>query len=64
MLGSSFLPADAGDPAQKKPSSAVGKATYLVDPVNGDDANPAGNPWKTFGRLNAVKLAPGDTVGV
>jgi len=38
------------------------KATYLVDTVNGDDANPAGKPWKTFGRLNAVKLAPGDTV--
>lgn len=35
---------------------------YVVDPLHGDDANPAGKPWKTFGRLNAVKLAPGDTV--
>ncbi len=36
--------------------------TYQIDPVAGDDANPAGKPWKTYGRLNAVKLEPGDTV--
>ncbi len=36
--------------------------TYRVDPVAGDDANPPGQPWKTFGRLNAVTLMPGDTV--
>jgi len=41
---------------------AVGRMTYHVDPVAGDDANPPGKPWKTFGRLNAVKLAPGDRV--
>ncbi len=35
---------------------------YFVDPVHGDDASPAGGRWKTFGRLNAVKLGPGDTV--
>lgn len=40
----------------------AGSQTYWVDPVAGNDANPPGQPWKTFGRLNAVKLAPGDTV--
>ncbi len=44
------------------PAPAVGGMTYRVDPVGGDDANPPGEPWKTYGRLNAVKLAPGDTV--
>lgn len=36
--------------------------TYAIDPVKGDDANPAGKAWRTFAKLNAVKLAPGDTV--
>ena len=39
-------------------------ATYLVDPVHGNDANPAGQPWKTFGKLNAIQLVPGDMVVV
>jgi hypothetical protein len=39
-----------------------GDWTYLVDPAKGDDANPAGKPWKTFGKLNSIKLAPGDKV--
>jgi Right handed beta helix region len=41
---------------------AAGSMTYLVDPVAGDDANPAGKPWKTFGRLNSIRLVAGDTV--
>jgi hypothetical protein len=41
---------------------ARAQGQYLIDPVQGDDANPAGKPWKTFGRLNTVKLVPGDTV--
>jgi hypothetical protein len=41
---------------------AFGNTTYLVDPVAGDDTNPAGKPWKTFGRLNAITLVPGDMV--
>jgi hypothetical protein len=41
---------------------AAGSMTYQVDPIAGDDANPPGKPWKTFGRLNAVKLVAGDTV--
>ena len=36
--------------------------TYRVDPVQGDDTNPAGKPWKTYGKLNTMKLAPGDKV--
>jgi hypothetical protein len=35
-----------------KATPAADKATYLVDPENWDDANPAGKPWKTFGCLN------------
>jgi hypothetical protein len=45
-------------------AAADGKWTYLVDPANGDDANPVGKPWKTFGKLNSVKLAPGDKVAI
>jgi Right handed beta helix region len=47
-------PADAPTPA--------GGSTYLVDPTHGNDANPAGKPWKTYGKLNSIKLAPGDKV--
>jgi Right handed beta helix region len=39
-----------------------GETIYRVDPATGDDANLAGKPWKTFGKLNAMKLAPGDKV--
>ncbi len=42
--------------------AAPGNTTYRVDPDKGDDSNPAGRPWRTFGRLNAEELAPGDTV--
>jgi hypothetical protein len=45
-------------------AAADEKWTYLVDPANGDDANPAGKPWKTFGKLNSIKLAPGDKVAI
>jgi hypothetical protein len=46
------------------PASAANSdvKTYLVDPATGDDANPIGKPWKTFRKLNSVKLAPGDKV--
>lgn len=42
--------------------TALGNTTYLIDPDKGDDSNPAGRPWKTFGRINTQMLAPGDTV--
>jgi hypothetical protein len=45
-------------------ASTTDVRTYFVDPAKGDDANPAGKPWKTFGKLNSVKLAPGDKVVV
>jgi hypothetical protein len=43
-------------------TTARAETIYAVDPARGDDANPAGKPWKTFGKLNSVKLAPGDKV--
>ncbi len=49
-------------PPADKLRPSPGQATYLVDPESGNDANPPGKAWKTFGRLNAVRLAPGDTV--
>lgn len=49
-------------PLQGPSILSVGGTTYRIDPVSGDDANPPGKPWKSFGRLNEVKLAPGDTV--
>jgi hypothetical protein len=39
-----------------------GDTIYTVDPEKGDDANPAGKPWRTFVRINALRLAAGDTV--
>lgn len=42
--------------------ASPGDTIYLIDPAKGDDANPAGKPWKTFGKLNSIKLAPGDKV--
>jgi Right handed beta helix region len=43
-------------------ASTESDPTYLVDPANGDDSNPAGKPWRTYGKLNSIKLAPGDKV--
>ena len=45
--------------APAAPAAGVG---YLIDPVKGDDANPAGKAWRTYAKLNTIKLAPGDTV--
>ena len=44
--------------------SSPGDTTYLIDPAHGDDANPVGKPWKTYGKLNSMQLAPGDRVVV
>lgn len=41
---------------------AHAETTYLIDPAKGDDSNPIGKPWKTFGKLNSIKLLPNDTV--
>ena len=47
---------------KEKRTLSPGNTTYVIDPVKGDDANLAGKPWKTFGKLNALTLAPGDKV--
>lgn len=39
-----------------------GNTVYFIDPEKGDDANPAGMPWRTFARINSRRLAAGDTV--
>ncbi len=48
--------------AGSETTSSPGDTTYLVDPAKGDDTNPAGKPWKTYGKLNSIKLAAGDKV--
>ncbi len=48
--------------AKDKLVQSPGRTTYSVDPEKGDDANPVGKPWKTFGKLNAMRLAAGDKV--
>ena len=42
--------------------ASPGDTIYLVDPGKGVDSNPVGKPWKTYGKLNSIKLAPGDKV--
>ncbi len=44
-----------------------GNLAYFVDPVRGDDGHDgksSGQAWKTFARINALRLAAGDTVTV
>lgn len=42
--------------------ASPGNTVYRIDPAKGDDANPPGKPWKTFGKLNSIRLAAGDRV--
>ncbi|MCX6938979.1 MAG: right-handed parallel beta-helix repeat-containing protein [Verrucomicrobia bacterium] len=66
LLGLSSAHAAAPLAPPPQPPAALiqskGNTTYTIDPVKGDDKNPAGRPWKTYGALNRVRLAPGDTV--
>ena len=59
-------PAAASDSLKAEGATvSPGDTVYTVDPLNGDDAHPAGQtdkPWRTFAKLNALRLAPGDTV--
>jgi hypothetical protein len=59
-----IVPKPANDPYPEAPMliASKGDTTYTIDPVKGDDANPAGKPWKSFAKINAIKLAPGDQV--
>ena len=50
------------EPADGTLVISPGDTTYRVDPVNGDDANPSGEPWRSYGKLNSIRLAPGDRV--
>jgi len=45
-----------------KPIASSGRTTYLIDPVQGNDANPVGKTWKRIAKVNSIQLAPGDTV--
>lgn len=49
-------------PESSKLIQSPGDTTYCVDLTQGDDANPVGKPWKSFAKINATKLAPGDKV--
>lgn len=49
-------------PSGNATAESLDDTTYRVDPIHGNDANPAGKPWKTYGKLNSIKLAPGDRV--
>jgi hypothetical protein len=54
-------------PPQDKLIASPGNTTYFIDPAKGDDANSgkkANKAWKSIARLNAMKLAPGDTVTI
>jgi hypothetical protein len=64
LIASLCLSAASGNEAAsgKAPVASPGDTTYLIDPAKGDDTNPAGKPWKTFGKLNSINLAPGDKV--
>jgi hypothetical protein len=61
-LASAFAEVASPYPEADKLTVSPGNTIYSVDSDKGDDANPPGKPWKTFGRLNAMKLAAGDTV--
>ena len=43
-------------PPKDKLVTSPGNTSYYIDPLNGDDANPAGKPWKSFARMNAIAL--------
>jgi hypothetical protein len=65
-------PNEPFEPAALYPPSdrlipSPGDTTYFVDPAAGNDANPgtaSGAPWKSIGKINALKLAPGDRVRI
>ena len=60
-------PAADSYPPQEKLTVSPGNTVYFIDPAKGDDAmqgtSPA-KPWKSIGKLNSLKLAPGDYVHI
>jgi len=59
-----MIVADVAYPAPEDLVPSPGFTTYLIDPDTGDDANQAGKPWKSFAKLNAMRLARGDQVHI
>lgn len=61
-------PASTAETAYPGASSRVqspGHVTYFVDPAKGNDANPGTevqSSWKSLAKINALRLAAGDTV--
>jgi hypothetical protein len=53
---------NASDAESGKLTPSRGDVTYYIDPGKGDDANPPGQPWRSFGKLNSIRLAAGDQV--
>lgn len=59
-----YEPASLYPPADKLIVSP-GDTVYHIDPARGDDnarGTAAQSPWKSVAKINALKLAPGDTV--
>jgi hypothetical protein len=60
-------PSVAAHPDDDKRIPSPGHTTYFVNPSVGDDANTgiaSEKPWRSFAKINALKLAPGDKVVV
>ena len=51
-------------PPQDNLIRSPGDRTYYIDPAKGNDANPPGKPWRSFAKINALMLAPGDRVEI
>jgi hypothetical protein len=52
-------------PDEKALTASPGATRYFVDPVKGNDdhdGKSSRQAWKTFAKINALRLAPGDTV--
>ncbi|MEO5714412.1 MAG: hypothetical protein ABIT37_13070 [Luteolibacter sp.] len=64
-LATTSAPAAAVDPYPAALVASPGGTTYHVDPAKGDDTRAGTAPataWKTFARVNGLKLAAGDRV--
>jgi hypothetical protein len=54
-------------PDEKALTASPGATSYFVDPDKGNDdhdGKSSQNAWRTFAKVNALRLAPGDTVQV
>jgi hypothetical protein len=54
-------------PSEEHRTVSPGHITYFIDPVDGSDANSGAQrktPWRTFRRINQMRLSPGDRVKI